>query len=1007
MSAPYYSGQASTSSDSPYRPGTADSVWEQSRSSSMGEARPDLFAHTTTGAAPSSSSSSHFRPEPLLPSQSSAIGGSQAGVYFGANVVTPRQTAFPRDQIDAGAHFSTPGVMDSFDHGVQAMVPTETPRAAHFGGGSSALVGTPHTFAAPTSSAWPSTVQQQQQQQQQQHQHQQHPQQQQSESMAYNRYAYPSQGSSSSWASPAGLSMSQSIVYDSSSSANTSPNRSQTYYDMPKEQFDHTGYASHMGSHNYPMYGTSTSKMGPSSAYISAPQPEYPPEEIDSMLNQVSTLYKTANTKKMAEFHRDKWARVWLNCNYTLKPSIQISIPRTILHESYRRACDSFGLEPLQAASFGKVLRSQFPDVAQRRLGGRGKTRFHYCGFGTSNEREALKVKSLLEDEKAGKLQLSAGLSAEYAAEARASSRSETHDGESSSSYRTQTSSEASSSGEGPSSSRVVQYTNSPHTSSESGGLGHSGIATDDRLIASAFATLNSAVLTPPGTSSGTTYGGPDAGRHPQVPSQGHANVSHSTNVGGATIPRRHTVSHSYSGLGDFSLLSGMHTTSETADAGVLHPSGDVSIFGPGTASGVSESAQSTSLLNSPASSLHGYQYLQDPRHMPTSIPFRRSCQDLPDWPTLPEQHGNTTLPNTMASSSSSTYVSGGASTSKSASYETTRKAWREYESLCQALLYSIYLGPDLVSFVQRTSLFWTSLSASTLGALRGDGVLHGMILRADGIIFRQLLAKLDGMIGDDVPEEGVVGLQSLASMLSDQIGGLVDDVLPEACKLAKVQASGNVAESLQQVAEIFEAIKKFREAWMLDGNAGPLSDWHSSDAGHRSARAVSQSARPTSSSLSSSSSAGRGTRSSLSLSLRNRSLRPRSGTQSSINSLPGPLADLQLRHRVHSVNSTLSDSQTHSADGVGDLSSSQCRLPPAFESSELSTFQGMSNEFVAPLSRGEPRLRMASNASGEINLELGSLALAMPPCYRAPVQSAGDSNSDGSQQPLKVERRD
>ncbi len=107
-----------------------------------------------------------------------------------------------------------------------------------------------------------------------------------------------------------------------------------------------------------------------------------------------------------------------LTCNYTLKPSIQISIPRTILHESYRRACDSFGLEPLQAASFGKVLRSQFPDVAQRRLGGRGKTRFHYCGFGTSNDREAIKVKSLLEDEKAGRLQLSAGLSAEYAAEA-------------------------------------------------------------------------------------------------------------------------------------------------------------------------------------------------------------------------------------------------------------------------------------------------------------------------------------------------------------------------------------------------------------------------------------------------------------------------------------------------------------------------------------------------------------------------------------------------------------
>ncbi|CBQ72496.1 conserved hypothetical protein [Sporisorium reilianum SRZ2] len=674
MSAPYYTGQASAS-DSPYRPGTADSSWEQSRPSTMGEARPDLFAHSASGVASTTTSSSQFRPEPLLPSQSPAIGGSQAGVYLGANVVTPRQTAFPRDQMDAGAHFSAPGAMDSFDHGVQAIVPTDTPRAAHFGGGSSsssALVGPQHTFAAAASSGWPSAMQQQP------HHPHPHPQQQQSESMAYNRYAYPSQTGSSSWASPAGMSMSQSVIYDSSSSANTSPNRSQSYYDMSSDHFDHPSYASHMGSHTYPMYGASSSKMGASSAYISAPQPEYQPEEIDSMLNQVSTLYKTANTKKMAEFYRDKWARMWLTCNYTLKPSIQISIPRTILHESYRRACDSFGLEPLQAASFGKVLRSQFPDVAQRRLGGRGKTRFHYCGFGTSNEREAIKVKSLLEDEKAGKLQLSAGLSAEYAAEAKGSgsARSDVQEGESSSSYRTQASSEASP-GEGPSSSRAMQYTNSPHASSESSGMGHSGIATDDRLIASAFATLNSAVLTPPGTSSGVTYGSQDAGRHPQVPSQGHAYMSQSSGAGGGPIPRRHTVSHSYSGLGDLSFLPGLHSSSETGDTGVMHPSSDVSVFGAGAASGISEPAQSASLLNSPASSLHGYQYLQDPRHVPSSIPFRRSCQDLPDWPTLPDQHSNNTsaAANTMASSTSSAYISGASSTSNSTSHESTRKS--------------------------------------------------------------------------------------------------------------------------------------------------------------------------------------------------------------------------------------------------------------------------------------------------------------------------------------------
>ncbi|GAC95296.1 hypothetical protein PHSY_002871 [Pseudozyma hubeiensis SY62] len=655
---PYYTGQAG-SSDSPYRPGTADSSWEQPRPSTMEHARPDLFAHMP----PVSTSSSQHRPEPVQASQHQSVSDSAQNLYLGANVITPRQTSFPRDQIDAGVQFSTVGATDGFGHNVQALMPADTPRAAHFGNSSNsnagAMVGAQHSFAPVASAAWPSTLPQQ------------------PDSMGYSRYAYPSQTSSGSWASQTGTSMSQSVIYESSSSTNASPNRSQTYYDLSSDHFDHSGYASHMNTHSYPMYGASTSKLGGTNAYMSAPQPDYQPEEIDSMLNQVSSLYKTANTKKMAEFYRDKWARMWLTCNYTLKPSIQISIPRTILHESYRRACDSFGLEPLQAASFGKVLRSQFPDVAQRRLGGRGKTRFHYCGFGTSNDREAVKVKLLLEDEKAGRLQLSAGLSAEYAAEARGKARSEGHEAEaSSSSFRTHSSSDAS------------QYDNSPHASSESSGLGHSGMAADDRLIASAFATLNSAVLTPPGTSSGADYGGQDAARYAQVPSQGqssHAGQLYGGGAGGAGMPRRHTVSHSYSGLSDLSFLpAGLHSSGMN-DAGVAHPSSEVSAFGASTASGISEPAQSASLLNSPASSLHGYQYLQDPRHVPSSMPFRRSEHDLQDWPALPDhQHssGSTTGgPGATASGGAAGFLTGG-SGGAAASHESTRKAWPNHFSL-------------------------------------------------------------------------------------------------------------------------------------------------------------------------------------------------------------------------------------------------------------------------------------------------------------------------------------
>lgn len=665
-----------------------------------------------------------------------------------------------------------------------------------------------------------------------------------------------------------------------------------------------------------------------------------------------------------------------LTCNYTLKPSIQISIPRTILHESYRRACDSFGLEPLQAASFGKVLRSQYPDVAQRRLGGRGKTRFHYCGFGTSNEREASKVKSLLEDERAGRLQLSAGLSAEYASEARSKGQSEGHDSQSS--YRNQASSEASPVEGHP--TRSAQYNQSPHTSSETSALGGAGIATDDRLIASAFATLNSAVLTPPGTSSSNPISCQEATRYPQNPSQVPTHVHQSSNSGSAAMPRRHTVSHSYSGLSDLSFLPGMASGSEAHDTNLMH-SGDVSSFGPGSVSGISEPPQSASLLNSPASSLHGYQYIQDPRHVPSasSIPFRRSCQDLPDWPTLPDNSNNPHSTSTYAVPAAPTDAT--TATGTHASQE-SRKAWREYESLCQALLYSIHLGPDPVSFEQRTISFWSNLAAATRDALRSEAVLHGMIFRADGIIFRQLLVKLDGMIGDDVADERMSGLMSLARMLAEQMEGLVKDALPEACSLAKVQASQKMAESLERIVKIFEAIKAFREESMLDGTAEPSVGGNSAEA--EPSLVASQPF------FASSNPVTPHTASTLSLGLRNPSIasairaghRPRSDTQGSLGSIPGHLAWFQSRRRDHSISSTLSDSQSTLASGdhAGAASSaSESELPSTH-------VEGIPKNFYAPLARkatttsnssGSNRSRVASDGGGGISHTLGGLALA------------------------------
>ena len=153
-------------------------------------------------------------------------------------------------------------------------------------------VGAQHTFSSATASTWPAAMQQQQ-----------------SDPIGYSRYAYPTQAGTSSWHAGGEL---QNVVYDtSSSSTNANLSRSQPYYEMSSDHFDYGSYPSHMGTHSYPLYGPSTSKVAGSTAYMAATQTEYQPEEIDSMLNQVSTLYKTANTKKMAEFYRDKWARMW------------------------------------------------------------------------------------------------------------------------------------------------------------------------------------------------------------------------------------------------------------------------------------------------------------------------------------------------------------------------------------------------------------------------------------------------------------------------------------------------------------------------------------------------------------------------------------------------------------------------------------------------------------------------------------------------------------------------
>ncbi|XP_069953089.1 transcription factor RFX4-like [Cherax quadricarinatus] len=70
---------------------------------------------------------------------------------------------------------------------------------------------------------------------------------------------------------------------------------------------------------------------------------------------------------------------LWLEENYEMAEGV--CIPRNTLYLHYVDFCDKRSLQPVNAASFGKIIRQQFPGLTTRRLGTRGQSRYHYYGI--------------------------------------------------------------------------------------------------------------------------------------------------------------------------------------------------------------------------------------------------------------------------------------------------------------------------------------------------------------------------------------------------------------------------------------------------------------------------------------------------------------------------------------------------------------------------------------------------------------------------------------------------
>ncbi|XP_033116310.1 transcription factor RFX3-like isoform X1 [Anneissia japonica] len=69
----------------------------------------------------------------------------------------------------------------------------------------------------------------------------------------------------------------------------------------------------------------------------------------------------------------------WLIDNYETAEGV--SLPRSTLYAHYLRHCTEQKLDPVNAASFGKLIRSVFLGLRTRRLGTRGNSKYHYYGI--------------------------------------------------------------------------------------------------------------------------------------------------------------------------------------------------------------------------------------------------------------------------------------------------------------------------------------------------------------------------------------------------------------------------------------------------------------------------------------------------------------------------------------------------------------------------------------------------------------------------------------------------
>ncbi|MGH0117238.1 UNVERIFIED_CONTAM: hypothetical protein FKN15_046159 [Acipenser sinensis] len=107
-------------------------------------------------------------------------------------------------------------------------------------------------------------------------------------------------------------------------------------------------------------------------------------EEMGSRVREVGAelldmLQSVRRTAGMARRIGEDTNMRRLEENYEIAEGV--CIPRSALYMHYLDFCEKNDTQPVNAASFGKIIRQQFPQLTTRRLGTRGQSKYHYYGI--------------------------------------------------------------------------------------------------------------------------------------------------------------------------------------------------------------------------------------------------------------------------------------------------------------------------------------------------------------------------------------------------------------------------------------------------------------------------------------------------------------------------------------------------------------------------------------------------------------------------------------------------